>query len=43
MAIIVTDTGHVENRMFHLPESIDSSEIEKLVNILNERLTGVPS
>ncbi|MDF2903193.1 MAG: hrcA [Bacillus sp. (in: firmicutes)] len=42
IAIIVTDTGHVENRMFHLPETMDPSEIEKLVNILNERLVGVP-
>ncbi|MDF1508298.1 heat-inducible transcriptional repressor HrcA [Robertmurraya sp. DFI.2.37] len=42
IAIIVTDTGHVENKMFHLPNGIDSSDIEKLVNILNERLTGVP-
>jgi heat-inducible transcriptional repressor len=42
IAIIVTDTGHVENRMFHLPESMDASDLEKLVNILNERLTGVP-
>ncbi|MDE3839670.1 heat-inducible transcriptional repressor HrcA [Bacillus methanolicus] len=42
IAIIVTDTGHVEDRMFHLPPSIDSSELEKLVNILNERLIGVP-
>ena len=41
IAIIVTDTGHVENKMFQLPESIDASEIEKLVNILNERLAGV--
>jgi len=41
IAIIVTDTGHVENKMFHLPESLDSSDIEKLVNILNDRLTGV--
>ena len=40
IAIIVTDTGHVENKMFQLPESIDASEIEKLVNILNERLAG---
>ena len=40
IAIIVTDTGHVENKMFHLPQSIDSSEIEKIVNILNERLAG---
>jgi heat-inducible transcriptional repressor len=42
IAIIVTDTGHVEDRMFHLPATIDSSELEKLVNILNERLVGVP-
>jgi len=42
IAIIVTDSGHVENRMFHLPETVDVTEIEKLVNILNERLTGVP-
>jgi heat-inducible transcriptional repressor len=41
IAIIVTDTGHVENKMFHLPESTDANEIEKLVNILNERLAGV--
>jgi heat-inducible transcriptional repressor len=42
IAIIVTDTGHVENKMFSLPESVDASEIEKLVNILNDRLEGVP-
>jgi heat-inducible transcriptional repressor len=42
IAIIVTDTGHVENKMFHLPPGIDPGEIEKLVNILNERLAGVP-
>lgn len=42
IAIIVTDTGHVENKMFHLPPGIDTGDIEKLVNILNERLAGVP-
>ncbi|QOR65589.1 heat-inducible transcriptional repressor HrcA [Cytobacillus suaedae] len=42
VAIIVTDTGHVENRTITFPGSIDPSEIEKMVNILNERLTGVP-
>lgn len=42
IAIIVTDTGHVENKMFHLPQGIDPSDIEKFVNILNERLSGVP-
>jgi heat-inducible transcriptional repressor len=42
IAIFVTDTGHVENRTFHIPASIDASELEKTVNILNERLTDVP-
>jgi heat-inducible transcriptional repressor len=42
IAIIVTDTGHVENRMFHLPENIDAGDLEKVVNILNDRLAGAP-
>jgi len=42
VAIIVTDNGHVENRMITLPEGFDASDIEKTVNILNERLVGVP-
>ncbi|PLR78103.1 heat-inducible transcriptional repressor HrcA [Bacillus sp. V3-13] len=42
IAVIVTDTGHVENRMFQLPESIDGGDLEKMVNILNDRLVGVP-
>lgn len=40
--IFVTDTGHVENRTVSLPESIKADEIEKIVNILNERLNMVP-
>lgn len=42
IAIIITDTGHVENRMFHLPENIDAGDLEKVVNILNDRLAGAP-
>ena len=42
IAIIITDTGHVENKLISLPSSMDINEIEKMVNILNERLTGVP-
>jgi heat-inducible transcriptional repressor len=42
MAIIVTNTGHIEHKMFTLPKSIDASDIEKTVNILNNRLIGVP-
>jgi heat-inducible transcriptional repressor len=42
VAIIVTNTGHVENRTITFPGSLDPSDIEKMVNILNERLAGVP-
>lgn len=42
VAIIVMDSGQVENRMFHVPEGFTASDIEKMVNILNERLVGTP-
>ncbi|GLC88553.1 heat-inducible transcriptional repressor HrcA [Lysinibacillus piscis] len=42
VAIIVTNNGHVENRIFSLPPNVTASELEKMVNILNERLIGVP-
>ncbi|WP_409297590.1 heat-inducible transcriptional repressor HrcA [Peribacillus sp. SCS-26] len=41
IAIIVTDTGHVENKMISIPPGLDVMDIEKMVNILNERLIGV--
>ncbi|MGY4690365.1 heat-inducible transcriptional repressor HrcA [Salibacterium sp. K-3] len=42
VAVLVTDTGHVENHTVSLPEALDSSELEKIANILNDRLEGVP-
>lgn len=42
VAILVTNTGHVENRTINFPAKVDLSDIEKLVNILNDRLAGVP-
>lgn len=42
VAIMVTDTGQVENKTVSIPEGLDISEIEKMINILNERLQGVP-
>ncbi len=42
VAILVTNTGHVEHRSFTIPKEIDPLDLEKLVNILNERLVGVP-
>lgn len=42
VAILVTNTGHVEHRSFNVPAEIKPSDLEKLVNILNDRLIGVP-
>ena len=42
VAILVTDTGHVEHKSFTISETISLSDIEKMVNILNDRLVGVP-
>ncbi|MGM8214164.1 heat-inducible transcriptional repressor HrcA [Bacillaceae bacterium W0354] len=42
IAILITDTGHVEHRTFVIPEDLDHSDLERTVNILNEKLTGVP-
>lgn len=42
VAIIVTNTGHVENRTVSIPPDMSMSDIERAVNILNTKLTGVP-
>lgn len=42
VAIIVTDTGHVENQTVTLPSGMKAGDMEKVVNILNEQLKGVP-
>jgi heat-inducible transcriptional repressor len=42
VAIIVTNTGHVENRTVSIPEDVPMSELEKVVAILNAKLSGVP-
>ncbi|ASS66032.1 MULTISPECIES: heat-inducible transcriptional repressor HrcA [unclassified Paenibacillus] len=42
VAIVVTDTGHVENRTVTIPADLDMSDMEKAVRFLNERLSGVP-
>ncbi|TQS74591.1 heat-inducible transcriptional repressor HrcA [Ornithinibacillus gellani] len=42
VAILITDTGHVEHRSFTIPVEILASDLEKMVNILNDRLHGVP-
>ncbi|MBD8496682.1 heat-inducible transcriptional repressor HrcA [Paenibacillus arenosi] len=42
VAIIVTNTGHVENKTVAIPPGISTSELDKVVNLLNTKLTGVP-
>jgi heat-inducible transcriptional repressor len=42
VAIIVTNTGYVENKKIAIPPGISISEMEKLVNLLNHKLSGVP-
>ena len=42
VAILVTDTGHVEHRTMKMKNDIDPSDLEKVVNILNDKLQGVP-
>lgn len=42
IAILVTDTGHVEHRAFNVPSEISGADLEKMMNILNSRLQGVP-
>lgn len=41
VAILITDSGHVEHRSFAIPDAINPSDLEKMVNILNSRLQGV--
>lgn len=42
VAILVTDTGHVEHKHFSIPPNIHMTDFEKMVNILNDRLIGIP-
>lgn len=40
VVILVTNTGHVENRTIRIPAGVERSDIEKFMNILNDRLSG---
>ncbi|MGD7044031.1 heat-inducible transcriptional repressor HrcA [Jeotgalibacillus proteolyticus] len=42
IAIIVTDTGHVESRRFSFPKDMKAEDIEGMVRLLNDRLAGTP-
>ncbi|MCL6636861.1 MAG: heat-inducible transcriptional repressor HrcA [Alicyclobacillus sp.] len=42
VAILVTDTGHVENRHVQLADDIPPDDVVRLVNLLNAKLVGTP-
>ncbi len=42
LAIIVTDRGNVESQVFRIPDNVESSDLEKMVAIINDRLVGEP-
>lgn len=42
VAIVVTHTGRVENKLIDIPADVPASEVEKLVTLLNHRLQDVP-
>lgn len=42
VALIVTNTGHVENRTISLPPDMNMEEMQQAVDILNAKLIGVP-
>ncbi|MFB9280086.1 heat-inducible transcriptional repressor HrcA [Cohnella cellulosilytica] len=42
VAIIVTNTGHVEHRTISIPEGISMDDMTRTVNLLNDKLAGVP-
>ncbi|MBL0388370.1 heat-inducible transcription repressor HrcA [Tumebacillus sp. ITR2] len=42
VAILVTDTGHVEHRKVTIPEGIPLEAIQHYVELLNRKLVGVP-
>ena len=41
-AIIVTDKGHVENRVFTLSETLSLDDLQACVAVMNDTLVGTP-
>jgi heat-inducible transcriptional repressor len=42
VVIMVTNTGHVENKTITIPPHVSLEEIEKLINLLNNKLRNTP-
>lgn len=42
IAIIVTDKGNVESKVFAIPTSVSSQDLEKMTQLINDKLVGQP-
>jgi heat-inducible transcriptional repressor len=42
IALVITDTGHVEHKNINLVENMDVDEIRKMVDLINNLLVGTP-
>ncbi|KRM12065.1 heat-inducible transcriptional repressor HrcA [Paucilactobacillus suebicus] len=41
MAILVTDSGDVENQTFVIPKNINTDELESVIRLINDQLAGL--
>jgi heat-inducible transcriptional repressor len=42
VAIIITDTGHTENKVFNFKTNVSVEDIKNCTDLLNDQLTGTP-
>ena len=42
VCLLITNTGHTENKLFKLDNEVSAEDIKKCTGILNERLKGTP-
>ena len=42
VCVFITSNGHVEHKTFNIPNGVNASDVEKCVEILNDRLKGTP-
>ena len=42
LCIFITGDGHVEHKLYKIPQGVDPADVEKCVDILNDRLKDTP-
>ena len=42
VCVFITGNGHVEHKTFNIPNGVNPTDVEKCVEILNDRLKGTP-